>query len=229
MLRRILAALAAALAFTFAQPMPVAATPIDLVLVLAVDVSANVDSVDFQVQMDGYSAVFRSPKVHAANTAAGHRGVAVATVHWSDAGAAKVAITWRVLRDAASAQSYGELVAGTARQCAGHLTAIGSAIDFAADMIEPGLYTGRRKVIDVSGDGRLNHGVPPAEARDRAVARGITINDLLIFRVARLDAYYRDNVVGGDNAFVETIKGFRDLAEGILRKLILEISSETVS
>jgi len=91
-----------------------------------------------------------------------------------------------------------------------------------------------RRVIDVSGDGPNNEGPPAEEARDRAVAAGITINGLAIEgdsdvtlvlgAGATLTEYYRDAVIGGPGAFVVTAENIRAFAEAIRRKLIQEIA-----
>jgi uncharacterized protein with von Willebrand factor type A (vWA) domain len=227
--RRLFAALAFGLAVVSLLPAAARAAPPDLELVLAIDVSSSVDNWDYDVQMQGYAAAFQSARLHSAITAAGGNGIAVSVIHWSDAGASKIAIDWTMLRTADDAIRFSHRMQSQARLWAGHLTAIGSAIDFAIEMFDRGKLGGRRQVIDVSGDGRSNHGVFPGEARDRAVARGITVNGLAIMRTPRLDVYYQQNVVGGKDSFVETVEGYHNMADGILRKLIREISGDPVS
>lgn len=227
--RRFLAVLALGLAALALLPSAARAAPPDLELVLAIDVSSSVDNWDYDVQMQGYAAAFQNARLHTAITAAGGNGIAVSVIHWSDAGATKIAIDWTMLRTADDAVRFGHRIQSTSRLWAGHLTAIGSAIDFGIEMFDRGKLGGRRQVIDVSGDGRSNHGVLPAEARDRAVARGITVNGLAIMRTPRLDVYYQQNVVGGKDAFVETVEGYHNMADGIMRKLIREISGDPVS
>ena len=99
----------------------------------------------------------------------------------------------------------------------------------------------RAPVIDVSGDGSNNSGRLVTEARDEAVAKGITINGLAIinektsgepgtFRYVHthppggLPNYYRDNVIGGPGAFVLQIVNFDTFAEAMTDKLLTEIS-----
>ncbi|HYZ41570.1 MAG TPA: DUF1194 domain-containing protein, partial [Stellaceae bacterium] len=70
-----------------------------------------------------------------------------------------------------------------------------------------------------------NFGLPPAVARDRIVAAGITINGLAILTGEPwLAAYYRSNVIGGPGAFVVAARDFRSFADAILRKLVQEIA-----
>ena len=66
-----------------------------------------------------------------------------------------------------------------------------------------------RKVIVVLGDGANNQGRPVVQARDEAIARGVTINGLPIMLKKpgflddpNLDIFFRDCVIGGQGAFM---------------------------
>ena len=78
-----------------------------------------------------------------------------------------------------------------------------------------------RRVIDVSGDGTNNSGRPVTQARDEAIAAGVTINGLVILSEVPLPtnpqhthppggltAYYENNVIGGPGAFVLEAESF---------------------
>ena len=87
-------------------------------------------------------------------------------------------------------------------------------------------YRGRRRVIDVSGDGANNRGRLVNLARDDAVAADIVINGLPILALEPdLDQYYQDNVIGGPGAFVVAAKTYETFADAILKKLITEIAA----
>jgi len=104
-------------------------------------------------------------------------------------------------------------------------TAIGDALEFAILQIEGNGFVGRRKVIDVSGDGPSNNGSATPLARDMAAARGITVNGLAILNEdPTLDRYYRSNVIGGTGAFVMTANDYESYRLAILIKLIREIA-----
>ena len=63
-------------------------------------------------------------------------------------------------------------------------------------------------------------------ARDEAVAEDVTINLLPILAVEPyLDQYYRDYVIGGPGAFMIVAEKLEDLADAILKKMIVEIPS----
>ena len=206
-----------------AAPAP-AGTPVELEMVLAVDVSSSIDDDEFELQMQGIAAAFRHPSVLAAIHQAGDRGIAVALIQWSDFVHQRKTIDWTLVQDAADAAALATGIAATGRAISGGGTAIYGVINFALHEFDANGYDGRRRVIDVSGDGRSDLLVPTTAARDRAVARGVAINGLAILNdEPHLDRYYRANVIGGAAAFVIAVEGFDAFATAIVIKLIREI------
>ena len=206
-----------------AAPVP-AGTPVELELVLAVDVSSSVDDGEFELQMQGIAAAFRHPGVQAAIQAAGNRGIAVALIQWSDFVHQRRTVDWTLVHDAADAAALATDIAATGRAISGGGTAIYGVINFALHEFDTNGYDGRRRVIDVSGDGRSDLLVPTTAARDRAVARGVGINGLVILNDdPDLNRYYRTNVIGGSQAFVIAVEGFDAFAAAMVIKLIREI------
>ncbi len=207
-----------------ATPAP-AGAPVELELVLAVDVSTSVDDGEFELQMRGIVAAFRHPGVQAAIHATGELGIAVAVIQWSDSARQQKVVDWTWLRDAAGATALADDIAATGREIPGGGTAIYGAINFALHEFDINGYDGRRQVIDVSGDGRSDLLVPTTAARDRAVARGVAINGLVILgNEPGLFRYYREHVIGGAAAFVMTADSFEAFAGAIVAKLIREIT-----
>ena len=201
---------------------------VDLELVLAVDGSWSVNEREFGLQMAGYAAAFRDPRLVGAIEAAGDSGVAVCLLQWSGPGMHSLAVDWRVIRNSADALALADVLAATPRVVPGGSTAIGEAIGHALRLFSSSGFRARRRTIDVSGDGSANDGADqdwlPALARDRAVAAGVTVNGLAILNEEPdLDAYYADQVVGGPSAFVMAVADYDDFADAILRKLIREI------
>lgn len=227
--------LAAALAVTSAttaaqQPEPDAEYSVDLELVLAVDASSSVSAEEFDLQMQGLAEAFRDPRVLQAIRASGDLGLAVSLIQWSDSRKQYVAVDWTLVTDAAAAGAFAEEVAETPRFLIGGGTAIGSALRFAVRQLETNDFRGRRRVIDVSGDGRANQGADPADLRDDAVALGITINGLAILNEDQAVAdYYRRFVIGGTGAFVMTANDYESYALAILTKLIKEIAGTPIA
>ncbi|HKQ95629.1 MAG TPA: DUF1194 domain-containing protein [Aestuariivirgaceae bacterium] len=201
-----------------------AETPVALELVIAVDTSASVDAGEFELQVKGLSQAFASPEVIAAIESLAPRGMAVALVQWSGSDSSATVLPFHEVYDARTAKSFGFLLGLMRRLDISGSTAIGLAIEISARLLATNAYDGERRIIDVSGDGRSNDPPPVETARDRAVAAGVTINGLAILSDdPRLDVYYRRNVIGGQDAFVEVARDFDSFAHAIRQKLIREI------
>ncbi len=196
---------------------------VELELVLAVDTSASVDSREFDLQMKGLAAAFRDPGVVAAVRRIG--SVAVVLVQWGGPLSQATSVDWTYVFDAESAARFADRIESARRLYLVEETAIAQALDFATRLFDENGFDGRRRVIDVSGDGPNNYGYHPDIVRDWAVAAGITVNGLAILNEhADVDRYYRDHVIGGPGAFVIRAADYLDFAPAIRRKLIREIS-----
>jgi hypothetical protein len=194
-----------------------------LALVLAVDVSVSVTADSYLLQRDGIARAFENPRlVDAISAVPG--GIEGLVLEWSDPERIAVTVDWTPLADADSAAGFAAAVRATTRSSEG-LTAIGPALFAAAAAFDHTPEPAPRRIIDISGDGMANFGLPPAVARDRIVAAGISINGLAILAEEPwLEAYYRSNVAGGPGAFVVAVQDFRSFADAILRKLVQEIA-----
>ncbi len=214
-------------------PRPAAAVPVDLELVLAIDVSFSVDAEEARLQREGYFTALRHPRVLQAIASGPNRGIAAIYIEWAGSTYQRVVADWTLLRDRASVEAFiARIDANPARSAS--RTSISGAIDFAVRLFDNNGFEGTRRVIDVSGDGRNNHGRPVTDARDEAVAKGITINGLPILsgnenfgRPAEegLEDHYRDEVIGGPGAFVIAAESFANFTSAVLSKLVREISS----
>lgn len=213
-----------------------AAESVDLLLVLAADVSRSVDGPKFQLQRDGYAAAIINPRVIEAIGSGRFRRIAVCYVEWSGAGNQKLVIDWTVIADKDSAGQFATRLAESPRSFADR-TSISAAIDFAMAQFDRAPFDAPRRVIDISGDGTNNAGREVNEARDEAVARGVTINGLVILTpqpltwnadhtnpAGGLKKYYRINVTGGAGAFVKEAENFNAFGQAILDKMIAEIA-----
>jgi hypothetical protein len=205
-----------------------AQTAVDLELVLAVDASGSVDDGEFALQMGGIAAAFRDPEVLDAIRSGPIGRIAANIVIWADAQRPKDEMGWRLIADAASAEAFAARVERHPRTIPAGGTGIGAAVLFAVKQLEKNDFAGARRVIDVSGDGRettfREWMVPPSQAREQAVSKGITVNGLVILTdEPRLDAYYEAEVIGGKGAFVQVAKSYDDFAVAVRRKLLREI------
>jgi len=206
-----------------------AATPVDLELVLAVDVSSSVDAVEWDLQRQGLALALADPEVQRAVEAL-PGGLAIAVVQWSSFDRQALTLPWTWLRTAAETRGFALEVGAMPRSFDWGQTLIGEALAFAAAEIRDNGFAGRRRVIDVSGDGGAKYGTLPRRWRDRVVAEGITINGLAILTDdPSLDAYYRANVIGGFAAFVTAARSLADFSDAMTRKLLQEIEGEPLA
>lgn len=212
------------------------AETVDLQLVLAADVSRSIDEDEFKLQREGYAAAFQDPRVLRAIRSGQFGRIAVCFVEWSGETSQKIVIDWMVIGDDESAAAFAEQLLTAPRSFANR-TSIGVAIDYAMAMFGRSGHESQRRTIDVSGDGTNTNGKEPAIARDQAVARGVTINGLVILSPepmpwnpwhthppGGLNEYYRQNVVGGPGAFVIVAEDFNSFAYAMANKLIREIA-----
>jgi hypothetical protein len=210
-----------------------AAEPVDLQLVLAVDVSRSMDADELALQRQGYANAFRHPDVIQA-IASGARGrVAVTYLEWAGPSFQATVVPWTMIGGKAEAEAFAAQIE-TAPLIREMGTSISGGLVFAGQQFDASAYAGDRQAIDVSGDGPNNMGLPVAMIRDRIVGRGITINGLPImlkpaytfsaFGIPNLDVYYEDCVIGGPGAFMITVDDMARFEMAVRRKLVLEIA-----
>jgi hypothetical protein len=206
--------------------------PVDVELVLAVDVSYSMDPEEQRLQREGYFEALRSPLVLEAIRRGIHGKIAVAYVEWAGTASQEIVVDWTVIETRDDVERF---IAGIHERPPRRFarTSISGVLDFATRMILDNDFEGLRQVIDVSGDGTNNHGRIVTAARDDAVAQGIVINGLPIMLnrnpttyrdFEELDVYYTDCVIGGPGAFMVPIRERSQFPEATRTKLILEIA-----
>ncbi|HRD87876.1 MAG TPA: DUF1194 domain-containing protein [Accumulibacter sp.] len=219
----------AAIAVSAAYTPAASAIDVALELALLVDVSGSVDGSEYGLQKTGYINAFKDANLQA-NIASLTGGIAVAYIEWSGGSQQSVEVNWTHITDAASAIAFANAIQASTRNFAG-ATAPGSAINFVVANSNPNsffnnAFVGRRKVIDVSGDGEQNDGANTAAARDAALAAGIdAINGLPILTpdYPNLDQWYQANVVGGPTGFLKVAANFASFEAAVFEKIGREI------
>src|SRR5271156_5501146 len=107
-----------------------AAEQVDLLLVLAADVSRSVDSGKFQLQREGYAAAISDPHVLDAIKSGRIGRIALTYVEWSGVGSQRIVIDWTTIGDAEQAKGFGDRLLEAPRSFADR-TSISGAIEFA--------------------------------------------------------------------------------------------------
>ena len=226
--RTLLAASGAALAGpTRADPQPV-----DLLLVLAIDISRSIVEQDAHLQREGYRGAMIDPEVLTAVRGGPVGAIAGAYVEWAAFDRQELLLPWTRIASRNDATAWGaELTAKPWSSIS--WTSLSGALRFSGEVLANSPFEATRRVIDVSGDGVNNNGPPAEEYRDALVEQGVIINGLPIVNDrprwgppngAELVPYYRESVAGGPGHFVVVAEGFDTFAAAIRRKLIQEIS-----
>jgi len=224
------ALLAAVLAIAPAQAQK---TPVDIELVLAIDVSGSVDPVEARMQRDGYYAALTNPKVIRAIESGILGRIGVIYMEWAGAHYQRTVIEWTLINNAESAKQFITRLADVP-PTSQRWTSISGAMDYAARLFDQSPFEGTRRVVDISGDGSNNNGRSVRLAREDLLNAGIVINGLPIVNdrptlwggapELYLDKYYEENVIGGPGSFMVVADGFEKFADAILTKLIMEIA-----
>ncbi len=221
---------AAGLALTAsAAPLPrladrsAGAIPVDVELVIAVDVSYSMDPEEQALQREGYVQALTSREFMQALREGANGKIAITYFEWAGEFDQKVVMPWRLIEGPESADSVAAEIAAAPYRRASRTSISGDHSG----------YRGLRRVIDVSGDGANNAGAPIVSTRDDVLSAGITINGLPIMLkrptrgsmdIENLDVYYEDCVIGGPGAFVVPIHERKQFIEATRNKLVLEIS-----
>jgi hypothetical protein len=213
-----------------------AAEDVDLLLVLAADVSRSIDSEKFQLQREGYATAVSDPRVLEAIRSGRTGRIGLSFVEWSGLTSQRVVVDWTIISGAESAKGFADRLLEAPRSFADR-TSISAALEFSMAQLDRAPLRSARRTIDVSGDGTNNSGRDIAQARDEVLAKDVTINGLVILSetplawnpdhtnpAGGLQNYYRDNVIGGSGAFVLAAQGFDSFGEAIVKKMISEVA-----
>ncbi len=238
--RRVLLAAGAAAATLGAAarfaPARASEEPVDVLLVLAVDVSRSVDEDEARLQREGYRNAVSDPMVVEAIRGGMIGAVGIAYVEWAGAEYQRLVLPWTRIASPADAFAWATRL-DEAPRASLSWTSISGALDFSRAVLADAPFEATRRVIDVSGDGVNNSGGAVEVARDRLLAEGVTINGLPIMNdrptfgrlpPVPLDEYFRESVVGGPGAFVIPAEDFQAFGQAVKRKLIREIAGTDI-
>jgi hypothetical protein len=228
----LLGSLAAATAASSASTSTRADTPVDLQLVLAVDVSRSIDEVEAELQRRGYIDALTSDRVIDAILSGENRRIALCYTEWAGTHFQTVVIDWTVIDSPLAVRRFAEKLSEAPRESQSW-TAVGAALAHAGQRFERSGFASKRRVIDISGDGRTNDGVPAELVRDKLVSQGVVINGLPVMMNRTnfgrppdltLDKYYEENVIGGPGSFMIVADNFDHFSRAVRTKLVREVS-----
>lgn len=201
-----------------------------LALVLALDVSGSVDPVEYAQQVNGLAAALDHPDVRAQILNGAGAPVSLAVFEWSSRNHQYIIQPWITLGSAAALDSAISRIRSHRKVRAGLKTALGTALSFGATLMREKSQCWA-KTIDVSGDGKNNIGLSPAQIYWGGAFDQITVNALVIGGgadtqdVSKLELlrYFETEVIHGATSFAMIANGYDDYADAMRRKLIREL------
>jgi len=197
------------------------AKEVDLLLLLALDVSASINNSEYQLMSQGLANALLTPELGDVVASGKHGAIAIGIMQWSGFQEQEVKVEWTKVSGAGDLVQLSNRVRQMPRRYKGGATDIGGAIKFSRDIVNSAPYTATRRVIDIAGDGTNNVNV------SLTVNSGITINGLAIIGEAFvLSEYYQRFVIGGDAAFVIDARDFDSFETAMRKKLLREIGSQ---
>jgi hypothetical protein len=208
------------------------AVPVDVELVIAVDVSYSMDPEEQKLQREGYIRALTSREFLTALREGAHGRIAITYFEWAGQHDQKIVMPWRLIDGPEAADAVAAEIENAPYRRASR-TSISGGLIFGSKLFEESGYRGTRRVIDVSGDGANNAGDLVVPTRDGVLAQGIIINGLPIMLkrpnpgtldIENLDVYYEDCVIGGPGAFVVPIHNTDQFIDATRTKLILEVA-----
>lgn len=230
------------------------AVQVDTALVVSVDVSNSVDENRYRLQMEGIAAALEDPGVIEAITNGPNGGILFSMVTWADRPEfalpwVKIASKEDAQTVAAKIRKLPQ--AGGEFTCMTRM--MRSVNDKIVSQI-PGEAARVVLDVSGDGPDNCNAEEPIQDVRDELVANGVTVNGLPInigdpgepvgegaYRApgssfdssqlkqgaegpTTLEQWYRDNVMGGNGAFVLPANGYSDFGRAIRQKFVIEIS-----
>ncbi len=206
------------------------AKAVDIAIVVSLDRSESIDVEDARAQIDGLVFTLRHARFHDAVTAGWFGRIALSVVTWSSFGRHEAILPWMQIAgpgDAEVAAAVLELDHARQRVARhGTQTDIAFAIEVGMEQFETLPWAASQSVLNVVADGISNIGRVATVDRDAALARGITVNGLIMARgsaIGVLSRYFRREVIGGPTAFVQVSVSNEDFANAMLRKILLEM------
>lgn len=235
-------ALVGALAMTAVRPARATILPpVDVALVLALDVSTSVIGARWELQRGAYRDAFLDPDIIARISRGSIGAIAVTVVEWASGDLRQQVVPWTVVSDQVSGTNFAATLANMPREFRGK-TCVGGGLHLSMQLLLSAPFETMKKVIDISGDGIQsdatcvgNQSLEAFAVRDLAVASGIVINGLPILlpendmyhgRNVGVVPFYEKDVIGGPGSFLVVVPDGNDakaFGEALKRKLLMEV------
>jgi hypothetical protein len=212
----------------------------DANLVTALDVSDSITRHDEWIEFDGIARAVVDPRFLKPVLSGQHGRIGFAVYAWSSHGSLRIVVPWTLIASVEDAERVAGLLRSTARIDRSHYggddsrgsherqvpsfeTDIAMALGFGLDLMASAPQPTERAVINVCGNGIDNVSGDPTEARDLALASGLTINGLVLGSKPHVAAYYRAHVTGGMGSFVMEVERPAAFADAMVAKFLRDL------
>jgi hypothetical protein len=205
----------------------------DANIVTALDISDSVDPHSMAIEINGMAEAIRAPEIVQAIQGGRHGRIGFAIFAWRD-GAYPELLSWTIIATEADAHAVADrLQSGfhafavsdpPSSALSPHMTDLSGAIDHAGILLLTAPYATERSVVNVIGNGWDNIGEGPLHARDRILAKGGTVNGVVLGPDPVLEGYYRSSVIGGAGAFLLSADSPNAMAEVLARKFLYDVA-----
>jgi hypothetical protein len=205
-------------------------TSTDANIITGLDVSSSINAQETMLQIDGMAQAIRSPAILAAIQHGRYGRIGFSVFIWAD-GEYPELVSWRTISSPEDAEATSKEIASrlqsildSSSRSVGTLTNLSGAIDHASDMLQQAPYRTTRTVVNIIGNGEDNVGEDPQRARADLLARGATINGVVVGGDPAVLNYYRQQVIGGRTAFVLSADKAETLVQVFALKFVSEIA-----
>jgi hypothetical protein len=213
-----------------------------LALVLALDVSASVDTREDRLQREGLARALLAPEVMRSFLAGDP--VALYAFEWSGPSSqADISRGWHMIENELDLAGVAAAVVASHEGRPDQLyrsTAVGSALSYAGTALKAGPSC-RARTVDISGDGISNQGDSPAIIYESHLLDGVTVNALMIGGAQTssgplaqaadryLVSWFEREVLHGPGAFWMLADNYEDYERAMRAKLLRELDTPAVS
>ncbi|MEM7423539.1 MAG: DUF1194 domain-containing protein [Pseudomonadota bacterium] len=208
--------------------------PVDVELMLAVDVSRSMSPRELEIQRRGYAEALTDPEIMAVIDTGFYQKVALTYVEWSGTNAQRIIVDWTEIGSSEDLESFAAQLTAEFQDIL-RRTSISGVLSYAPLSFAANGFRGDRRVIDVSGDGPNNQGRPIEPVRDAIIEQGFVINGLPLmtrdgvgwqFHLDDLDLYYKECVIGGPLSFMIPVYSWEEFPLAVRRKILLELAGD---
>jgi Protein of unknown function (DUF1194) len=222
----------------------------DANLITAIDVSGSIRVADERLQLEGMAEAVVDPRFLQAITRGRHGRIGFVAFTWANGEFLSV-VPWTLIASKDDAfqvadrlhTARGKPILGYAMRAPGarsmrvpgsrpwrtsQATDVSAAIERAIEVGAGAPFASHHNVINVCANGIDNVGAGPDAARDRADAKGLIVNGLILGNredAEEIAGYFREHVQAGPGSFVIVARAFEDIASAMLAKFLFELAA----